>query len=111
LRLLRDGREHECADHETAVTGFIAAYLDGVKYLESSPQAWITVGKTLDLEEPVAGQIRDRSKWGRFPTVWNEQVIEDQIKLLEFIQKYAPKEFLPTLDRSAFTTKYVPKTA
>jgi NitT/TauT family transport system substrate-binding protein len=94
-----------------AVTSFIAAFVEGVSYLRANPQAWIEIGKKLNLDEAVAAQIRDRSKAGRYPTEWNDRVVEAQIGVLEFIQQHAGREYLETIDRSALTTRYVPKSA
>jgi hypothetical protein len=50
----------------------------------------------------------ERTK-GRYPLEWNDEVVAAQIRVLEFIQKYAGKTFLESIDDSTFTTKYAPK--
>ena len=92
-----------------AITGFLAAFVEGVQYLRAHPDAWIELSKSLGIEDPKAANlVRDRTV-NRLQIEWNDEVMARQIRALEFIQKYVGSEFLETIDRTALTTKYVPR--
>jgi NitT/TauT family transport system substrate-binding protein len=94
-----------------AISSFIAAFIEGVKYLRAHPEAWIELSKSLGVEdERAAILVRERAA-DRLQIEWTDEVMERQIRALEFIQKYVGQEFLTVVDRTALTTKYVPKSA
>jgi len=94
-----------------AVSGFLSAFVEGVKYLRAHPDAWIELSKSLGVDDPKAANlVRDRTV-DRLQIEWNDEVMARQIRALEFIQKYVGSEFLETIDRSALTTKYSPRSA
>jgi NitT/TauT family transport system substrate-binding protein len=94
-----------------AVTTVIAGFIEGVKYLRANPDAWIELAKSLGVEDPrAANLVRDRTA-NRLQTEWNDEIVARQIRAMEFIQKYTGADFLETIDRSALTTKYVPRSS
>ena len=94
-----------------AVTAVIAGYIEGVQYLRANPGAWIELAKSLGVEDPrAANLVRDRTV-NRLQTEWNDEIVARQIRAMEFIQKYTGADFLETIDRTALTTKYVPRSS
>ena len=92
-----------------AVQAFLATFVEGVRYLSANPDAWIELGKALGVEEPrAANLVRDRTAH-RLNTEWNDEIVARQIRVMEFIQRYTGVDFLETIDRTALTTKYVPR--
>ena len=76
-----------------------------------TPDAWIELAKSLGIEDPrAANLVRDRTV-NRLQTEWNEEIVARQIRALEFIQKYVGAEFLETIDPTALTTKYMPRSS
>jgi NitT/TauT family transport system substrate-binding protein len=95
--------------NQAAVQAFLATFVEGVKYLRANPEAWIELGKSLGVEDPrAANLVRDRTV-NRLNIEWNDEVVARQIRVMEFIQKYTGEDFLETIDRTALTTKYVPR--
>jgi ABC-type nitrate/sulfonate/bicarbonate transport system substrate-binding protein len=92
-----------------AVSGYIEAYIEGIKYLDANPAAWLQQGKTLGVDDEAAGKLlMERSK-GRFPLQCNVACVAAQIRVLEFIQQHAGRTFLETIDPATFTTRYAPR--
>ena len=80
-----------------------------MRYLRANPEAWIELAKSLGVEDPrAANLVRDRTV-NRLNTEWNDEIVARQIRALEFIQKYTGADFLETIDRTALTTKYMPR--
>jgi NitT/TauT family transport system substrate-binding protein len=97
--------------HPEAVSGYIASFVEGVKYLEANPAAWAEQGKTLGVEGDGPVKLLMERTRGRYPLEWDDRIVAAQIRVLEFIQNNAGRTFLETIDASTFTTRYAPRSA
>lgn len=97
-------------ENPQAVTGFIEAIQDAVTYLGENDEPWAQVlEEHFEITDPdVVEAMIDRTR-GKLPLEWGEDVIDQQVGYLEFLQEHSEEGFLEEIDRDVFTFEYMPE--
>lgn len=91
-----------------AVKNFIRAWKDSAEYLKTHAEIWPEMAAKLDITDPEEVKILRERVSGIMLARWDDTFINQQLKFAEMGIEMWGADFLSSIPKDAFTTKYVP---